>query len=348
MSAGMALRKGIDEMRKAYIFVFASLVLLSACSSSTGATGSTQSENSGSSDIVVSGETVVGYYDIIDSVGINRDDAEEIEKIEDWYAGPRYSFPTEGTTARVYCNMDGTINTIKVGVDIDLYKQGYESWNIENFLVDDSTKDQLIYCAEEAVSACLKYPTAADFPLLDWSFGREFNRYTVNSYVEAVNAFGVPSEMPFTAGFWVDEEQIQLIYLMLDGSVVVDKSEDFPLPERAEVAMDSPGAGPGEIRIIDGQLGDYGEAVTLDDWDYIWYRIPAGAYELTCNSKQCVVYVDKNEITRNSSGYVEMENVATYELKYGETVEIVVGEDEHIFNTIHADFTLKPVEEVDQ
>lgn len=325
-------------MRKElFSLAFACLLLLCGCGGSETGLEPEAEENL---NIEVDGETIVDYYEIIDLVGIDRKDAEEIEKIEDWYAGPRYSFSTEGTTARVYCNMDGTINMLKVGVDIDLYKQGYEPWRIENFLIANDIKDQLIYCAEEAVSACLKYPTAADFPLLDWSFGREFNRYTVNSYVEAVNAFGVPSEMPFTAGFWVDEEQIELVYLMLDGSVIIDKSADYPLPERATVEGKVPEADSNEIRIVDGQLGEYGEAVTLDGEDYIWYKIPAGRYTVTCNSKQCVVYVDKDEITRNSSGYVEMENVATYELLYGETAELAIGEDEHIFNSIYADFTL--------
>lgn len=329
-------------MRKLLTALFViCFVMLCGCSASD---SGHKSDAEGDLSITVDGETIVDYYGVIDLVGIDREDAAEIEKIDDWYAGPRYSFPTEGTTARVYCNMDGTINTIKVGVDIDLYKQGFEPWKIENFMVDDDLKDSLIYCAEESVSACLKYPTAADFPLLDWSFGREFNRYTVNSYVEAVNAFGVPSEMPFTAGFWVDEEQIQLIYLMLDGSVVVDKSEDFPLPERAEVAVASPGAGLGEIRIIDGQLGEYGEAVALDGYEYIWYRVPAGTYSAVCNSKQAVVYVDRDEVTRNSSGYVEMENVATYAFSYGETAEIVVDDGEHIFTSLYADLTLTPVQ----
>lgn len=300
-----------------------------------------------STDAEVDGEVIVDYYEIIDLVGINREDAEKVEKIEDWYAGPRYSFPTEGTTARIYCNMDGTINMLKVGVDIDLYKQGFEPWSIENFIVDEDLKDSLIYCAEESVSACLKYPASADFPLLDWSFGREFNRYTVNSYVEAVNAFGVPSEMPFTAEFWVDDDQIQLIYLMLDGSVAVDETDEYPMPERAETSIDTSAAAPGNIRIVDGQLGEYGKVVSLDGDEYVWYMVPAGKYELTCNSKQCVVYIDKNEITRNSSGYVEMENVATHELEYGEAVEIAVGPDEHIFTSIYADFMLAPVKEAE-
>lgn len=326
------------------LFSFTVFCLLFLCGCSSSESGST-AEPEEDTSIVVGGETIVDYYEIIDSVGIDRGDAEKVEKIEDWYAGPRYSFQTEGTTARVYCNMDGTISTITVGEDIDLYKQGFEPWKIENFIVDEDMKDSLIYCAEEAVSACLNYPASADFSLLDWSFGRQFNRYTVNSSVKAVNAFGVPGELPFTAGFWVYDEQIQLIYLMLDGSIVVDKTEDFPLPERTEVDGLSANSDSGEIRIIDGQLGEYGEAVKLDDYEYIWYRVPAGRYSAVCNSKQAVVYVDKNAITRNSSGYVEMENVATYELLYGETAEIVVGEDEHIFTTIYADVTLNPVKE---
>ena len=318
------------------------IVIFSMALSGCGADGSEQ-EDEENTNIEVDGETILDYYEVIDLVGIDRDDAAKVEKIDDWDAGPRYSFRTEGTTARVYCNMDGTINTIKVGVDIDLYRQGYEPWTIDNFLIDEDTKNNLIYCAEEAVSACLNYPATADFPLLDWSFGREFNRYTANSYVEAQNAFGVPSKMDFTAGFWLDEENIKLIYLMLDGNILVNESEDYPLPERKEVEMEPSDTDSGEIHIVDGVLGDYGEEVTLDGESYIWYMVPAGNYEITCNSKQCVVYVDKNEITRNSSGYVEMENMATYELEYGETVEAVIGEDEHLFNTINADFTLRKV-----
>ena len=332
-------------MRKEILpLVFVCLLLLGGCGGSESGFKPETEENS---NIEVDSEAIIDYYAIIDLVGIDREDAAKVEKIEDWYAGPRYSFPTEGTTARIYCNMDGTINMLKVGVDIDLYKQGFEPWRIENFIVDEDLKDSLIYCAEESVSACLKYPSSADFPLLDWSFGREFNRYTVNSYVEAVNSFGVLSEMPFTAGFWVDDEQIQLIYLMLDGSVVVNETEDFPLPERTNVETDTPDTTPSEIHIIDGQLGDYREVVVLDDYEYIWYKVPAGVYNTTCNSKQCTVYVDKNEITRNSSGYAEMENVATYELEYGEVVEIVVGPDEHIFTSIYADFMLVPVKEAE-
>ena len=327
-------------MKKIYVIALATLLLLTACSSDAGESEKMEEELT---DIVVDGETIVGYYDIIDLVGIDHDDAEKIEKIDDGNAGPRYGFQTEGISVNVYCNMDGIIDTIRIGTDIDLYKQGYEPWTIDNFLVDDGIRETLIYYTEESVTTYLNYPSTADFPLLDWSCGREFNLYAVTSYVEAQNAFGVESEMPFTTRFWVDGEQIELIYLMLDGVVLLNNSENYKLPEREKLETEEAMGENGEIRIVDGELGEYGESVTLDGWEYIWYMIPAGAYEATCNVKQCMIYVDKNEITRNSSGYVEMENVVTYELEYGETVEIVVGEDEHIFTTVSADLTLKPV-----
>ena len=71
--------------------------------------------------------------------------------------------------------------------------------------------------------------------------------------------------------------------------------------------------------------------------------VPAGKYKAVSNVKTCTIYIDKNEITRNSSGYVEMQNVATHTWSYGETIEINVGEDEHLFNVYGADYTLTPM-----
>ncbi len=289
-------------------------------------------------------DIIPGLSEILTSVGIDPKEANEMEQIEDWSNGPRYSFQTHGTTARIYCNMDGTVETIKVGVDIDLYKRGYENWTIDNFLVDEDKKEELITCCEDAVSACLSHPSSADFPLLDWSFGREFDHYYVNSSVKASNSFGVVDEIPFSAVFVISDGSIRLIGLQVNGETVKDETEQYPLPERAKLDIPDQVGKNGEIRLVDGELGEYGEAVTLDGWDYIWYHVPAGIYDATCNTKACMLYVDKDAITRNSSGYVEMENVETYELSYEETKEISVGEDEHIFLTINADITLIPKE----
>lgn len=97
----------------------------------------------------------------------------------------------------------------------------------------------------------------------------------------------------------------------------------------------------GSIRIVDGELGEYGKKVQLDSYEYIWYMVPAGKYEAIGNAKNSIIYIDKDEITRNAEGYVEMQNVATYTVAKGETVTIEIGEGEHVYNTYGADFTLR-------
>lgn len=296
-----------------------------------------------SADITVDGETIYGFYDVIDAVGIDHTDAKRVKKTDDWRLGPCYQFPTEGTTARVNCNMDGTINHLEVGNGIILYQQGYEPWNIADFIVSEDVKLTITMMTEDAVKKCLNYPATADFPIFDWSYGRRFNQYTVRSSVTAKNGFGVESEMPFTAGFWVENDTAKLIYLEVDGAVVKNELEQYPIPEREEIPFEVEQPENGSIRICDGQLGEYGEKVQLDSYEYDWYMVPAGKYEAVSNVKTCTVYVDKNEITRNSDGYVEMENVATYTWGYGETIIIEVGEDEHLFNVYGADYTLTPI-----
>lgn len=294
-------------------------------------------------DIVVDGETIYGFYDVIDAVGIDRVDTKYIKKTDDWRLGPCYKFSTEGTTARVNCNMDGTINHLEVGNGIMLYQQGYEPWDIKDFIVSEDVKLTITEMAKDAVKQKLNYPATADFPLFDWSYGRKFNQYTVKSSVTAKNGFGVESEHPFTAVFWVENDTAKLIYLELNGAVAKNELEKYPIPEREEVPFEVEQPKDGSIRIYDGQLGEYGKKVQLDSYEYDWYMVPAGKYEAASNAKTCTVYVDKNEITRNSDGYVEMENVATYTWEYGETIIIEVGEDEHLFNAVGADYTLTPI-----
>lgn len=294
-------------------------------------------------------EVIPGLYEILLSVGIDPTDAKDIEQIEDWRLGPRFRFTTNGLNAFVYCNMDRSVRTLKIGSTvsgIDIYEMGYEPWNIENFVIDDNTQSNLIYCAEEAVKACLNYPATADFPLLDWSFRREFNKYTVSSHVEAKNAFGVENEIPFTAEFWIEDGKIRLIYLMVNGSVVQNDTDDYPLPEKKQTGEGLPNtvSENGQIRIIDGWLGEYGELVKLDSQEYCWYHVPVGKYTIYPNVKNCTIYVDKNEIKRNSDGYVEMQNVLTLKMEYGEKQQITIAEDEHICLAYGEDITLTPVE----
>lgn len=293
-------------------------------------------------------DIIPGLTQILETVGIEPKDAEDIEQIEDWVNGSRYRFNSRGTSVFVFCNMDSTVNTIKIGnatTGIELYKQGYETWHFDNFIIDDDMQIALQVHTEDAVKACLNYPSTADFSLWDWSYSREFNHYQVSGSVEAQNAFGVKEEIRFMAQYYNDES-LKIIYLEVDGVVAINTTTDYPLPERKETGDGLTGGTSqnGEIRIVEGQLGEYGEYVDLDGYLSCWYYVPKGVYTVKSNAKWCVVCVDKNEITRNSDGAIEMENVIRLEMNHGDEQQVTISQDEHIFLTIGADITLIPSE----
>lgn len=303
---------------------------------------SSSNSESEKDEIVVNENKIIGLNAIMEEIGFEDAKIKNVEQIEDWFNGPRYQFVCEGAKFTVYCNMDGTISTVSSN-GIDFYKKGYETLRAEDYIIDPGIKSELIVITEEVVKSYLNFPATADFPWLDWSVGRSYTRYSVSSKVEAKNAFGVKDEVQFTAVYHVDGDERKLIRLVLNGNLVIDELENYPIPERKMLDIEEIGesGNESEIHIVDGQLGEYGKKVKIDSDDYIWYMIPSGTYKVTCNSKFCIVFVDKNEKTKNTEGHTEMKNVSTHELNYGETAEITIGEDEHIFNTIGADFTLK-------
>lgn len=293
-------------------------------------------------DYVLEDEVIINFYDIMQEIGVDRDEIKEVSKIDDWANGPRYKVRTTYGTLRAYCNIDGTVSSIKIGTEINLYDRGFDTWKIDNFIVDSGVESLLIIETEDIARQFLNYPATADFPFLDWTVTRQFNRYVVSSYVEAQNAFGVPSEIPFTAAYWIENDAYKLIYFEMNGSAIKNDLDDYPLPEHVEVQEQTENSG--EMRIIDGQIGEYGETVQLDGYEVIWYRLPAGKYEVTGKSKHSTIFVDKDEIKKNSDGYIEMENVATYSVAYEETTTIEISEGQHISLVMGSDFTLNKVE----
>lgn len=217
-------------------------------------------------------------------------------KVDDWAPGPRYSFIYENMGFRFYCNMDSTVESIRLGIDIDVYRRGYEPYNIFDCIVNTIISGQLGDMTEQAVKSNLNYPETADFPWLDWSYSRDHEYYYVSSYVTAQNAFGVKSKMYFNATYVVDEETAKLIYLTIDNVEIINSMSLYPTRERKTVEIE--GTTPteeGAIYLVSGQLGEYGEYITLDGDDYINYHLPPGEYTAVNESILCKIYIAKNE-----------------------------------------------------
>lgn len=124
-------------------------------------------------------------------IDINADDISSFKQIADWANGERYSFNYCDIGFLVYMNKDGTLNSINSG-DVKFYSDGKANCSVLDRIITSSDKAQLETWAEEQALKQLLAPSTAKFPIWDgWEFARDKNRYQVNGYVDADNAYGV-------------------------------------------------------------------------------------------------------------------------------------------------------------
>lgn len=300
------------------------------------------------SEIITDGALRQNFINACNQIGMDPEQIKDLEHVDDWINGPRYSFTYSGMSFRLYCNTDSTVNTIKLGADTDIYKQGYEPYNVADYIVDTSIASELTTLSESYVSSQLNYPSSADFAWLDWNYSRDHNLYSVSSTVTAQNAFGVEDELAFRLIYQVNDGTAKLLYFELDGNVLLNNLNSVSKPERKKI--ETPQAEKAEnssnsIVLTDGELGKYGKEVDLDGETYIDYHVPEGKYSVSNNGNWCKVFVAKDKYYKNSEGYMENEIVETLEfINYGETKTLFVCEGEHIELTASASITLTPTE----
>jgi len=278
-------------------------------------------------------------------IGVDADKITNFEQKDDWIGGPRYSFSYEGIGLLLYCNTDSTVNSINLG-DLKIYMQGYNPLVIQDYLPDTSVVSSLEVAAQDYVKAQLNNPNTAKFPMFGWGASRYGNIYAISNTVKAKNSFGVEDELSFYMEFKVESNSYTLEYLTMDGSQIIGDGSVIANAERTELQALNDGnttTQNNEIVLVDGQLGTYGEKVSIDGNEYIWYYVPAGTYQVTSNVKWCKVYLDKNNMKKNSDGYSESINVVTLEFPNGGTTQtFTIGDDEHIELTINARIKLIP------
>lgn len=100
-----------------------------------------------------------------------------------------------------------------------------------------------------------------------------------------------------------------------------------------------------KLQLVYGELGQFGKSVVVDGEEYIWYYVPAGAYEVTTQNLYGIVFVNENKSYKNSSGYSETAVVSSTAVTAdGGPQEIVVGMDQHIVLMINTAIEMKPLD----
>jgi len=274
-------------------------------------------------------------------IGIDPAEIKRLEQLSDWAGGERYYFVYEGNGMRVYANVDQSINSINID-DLHVFEQGYEPLRIEDYLVYDYVELQVR--AERTVKNALSYPDSARFPWLEGpGTARRHNIYIIWGTVSAKNAFGMAEDISYYIEYEKSGETYLTRYFVLDGMKVIGETSVIPDLERKEVLAETTD---GEIVLIDGVCGEYGVSKEIDGGTYIWYYVPLGTYTVTSQTNFTKLYLDENQMIRNSdtNGYWECVSVQTLDFaQAGGPQRLSVSEDQHIELTVRSKVTLVPV-----
>lgn len=274
---------------------------------------------------------------------INVEKIKNFEKIDDWIGGKRYNFTYNGLRLTVYCNSDETISSINLGQE-KIYMQGYEPYNVSDYIINSSVETQLIILTEDYVKTQLNYPNSADFATLSWAFGRDHNIYAASGKVTAQNAFGIEQEISFVARYNVENDKIKLVYLEVDGNISVNNLDEVQKPERKQIASSNKEENVSN-KLVYGEKGKYGEDVIVDGEKYIHYNVPAGKYKVTNTGNKSMFYIASDKYYTNSSGYKENEILETITLTKSQEVKIIeIPKGYHIELVIHANIEIEKVE----
>ena len=99
------------------------------------------------------------------------------------------------------------------------------------------------------------------------------------------------------------------------------------------------------IRLVDGELGEYGQEVTIPSetfgtYTYVWYNIPAGKYDGIYEGEKdrATVFVVGNDSSEDVRSTV-------YFNEYGESQQITVEDGTHLELSIGANLLLNLVSE---
>lgn len=262
-----------------------------------------------------------------------------ITQIENWHAGERYRFSYEGLSLTLYANADNSIHSINVG-GINVYSYGLTPLDINDYIMDIDTS-YLIVRAEEAVKRYLNYPKTAKFDWF-WQYGRNKNLYIVRNSLSAQNAFGVEKEYSFSVEFLKENDRLTTTYVSIDGVTVFGERKQVTKDEREEIIVEE---SENEIVLTDGLLGKYGEKKVIDGFEYIWYHVPEGTYEVTARTNNAMLWIDKNELITNSEGYKEAVTVSSLRLANVNDKGIIeIRSDEHIFLVINTVVELRKID----
>lgn len=280
----------------------------------------------------------------LESCNIIVDEVKNVEKIEDWAAGERYTFTVNSLGLVLYTNMDDSISSIRTNrLTVFLYNEGYESLNINDYTVDASISHELEQQTKNQVKSSLNYPDTAKFPLFDWSVSRFDEFYAVSGEVNAKNAFGVSEDLSYYLEYHVVENLVSLKTFIFDNVYVIGKENAINNSFMGEKLAESISNETSSEEISDDIileydiLGQFGREITVSNYKSIGYFLSEGEYTIVNKVNNSIVMIFKIKTEINSEGREESVLVNRVSLnKFESSERIVINDDEYIALSINS------------
>ena len=277
-----------------------------------------------------------------DEIKINVSDINNMKKAEDWNSGPRYTFSYKDDVFILYALDNGEVSSITIANNkLDkIYLDGYESVNVNDFLVSESMRATLIVLTEEKIESYLNDPSSANFQQLGFGFARRYDIYQITGSFTAKNSFNSKVESKFLIEFKVVDGVSTVVYLNVDGKNYIGSKSNMKEIARKEKKTDLPQTNDNSIILKDGILGEYGKKDKFDGEEYIRYYIPAGTYKVEALTKNAMFYIETIKIHKED-GFDTSTFIRTVKLeKVGDKETITIKSDQCLSLVVHTQIKL--------
>lgn len=243
-------------------------------------------------------------------INMKVDDIKNLKQIDDWNSGIRYSFDYQNNSFILYAYDNNEIASISLLNDVQIYREGYEPYNVNDYLMQSGKIAEIQVISETSIKQILNYPNTAIFK---WNTTAGYSRYkdiyVTTGKFTAKNAFGVETESQFYIELKNKNANLSVIYMVIDGKEYIGNGTNIIKAERKKIENNEEiNKNSNNIILKEGQLGNYGKEDSFNGEKHIRYYIPAGKYEVEA-------------ITRNAQFFIE--TIATHKESGNDTATTI-------------------------
>lgn len=267
------------------------------------------------------------FKNAVEAIGMNYSDVKNVEKLDDWASGTRYSFVNNGFRYIVYKLDNGEISSINTDYKrTAIYERGYEPVNYKDFEPDKNIIGEIQNDCLNRISGYIDGETYLEIKDGSMMYDRIYEYYYLYGEVKAKNNID-KKVYTFAADYLVNNGGITCKYIAIDGMGVFGE-EQTPKIKKTEIKSNEVTSENNVITLSYGFQGKYGQYDDFDGDQFLRYYIPSGKYWVKCNVSGGF-YVETIELHLEDEWHVPT-TISQNMLDAGDEIEIVVEDGQCI------------------